>query len=206
MRLAGIRLIRKFSRMPHISLQQDLQYATDLARGAGRVVLDHYGKVERLTKTHVATWDSWVYRLPILIGAIFLMPLTARVLGAAPLYHVGDFGTYLLALVTVGGISFTWWARIHLGRFWSNAITHKEDHKIIDTGYRPELEGYSAFEATDLANMQGWTGVGAVDLELDRSDELVLVSAGAIRFAGLPGDQEVLLDPDAAWQLVTLLP
>jgi protein-S-isoprenylcysteine O-methyltransferase Ste14 len=36
--------------------------------------------------------------------------------------------------VTVGGISFTWWARIHLGRFWSNAITHKEDHRIIDTG------------------------------------------------------------------------
>ncbi len=86
------------------------------------------------TKTHVATRDSWVYRLPILIGAIFLMPLTARVLGAAPLYHVGNVGTYILALVTVCGISFTWWARIHLGRFWSNAITHKEDHRIIDTG------------------------------------------------------------------------
>jgi len=86
------------------------------------------------TKTHVPTWDSWVYRLPILLGAIFLMPLTARVLGAAPLYDVGTFGTYVLALVTVLGISFTWWARIHLGRFWSNAITHKEDHRIIDTG------------------------------------------------------------------------
>ena len=32
------------------------------------------------------------------------------------------------------GLSFVWWARIHLGRFWSNAITHKEDHRIIDTG------------------------------------------------------------------------
>ena len=29
---------------------------------------------------------------------------------------------------------FTWWARIHLGRFWSNAITHKEGHRVIDTG------------------------------------------------------------------------
>jgi myo-inositol-1(or 4)-monophosphatase len=36
------------------TLQQDLQYVCDLARGAGKVVLDHYGKVERLTKTHVA--------------------------------------------------------------------------------------------------------------------------------------------------------
>ena len=32
------------------------------------------------------------------------------------------------------GVSFTWWARIHLGRFWSNAITHKEDHRVVDTG------------------------------------------------------------------------
>ncbi|WP_407179421.1 methyltransferase family protein [Bradyrhizobium sp. STM 3562] len=86
------------------------------------------------TKTHVRTWDSWVYRLPILLGAILLMPLTAQVLGAKPLYNPGTFGTYVLALVTLFGISFTWWARIHLGRFWSNAITHKEGHRIIDTG------------------------------------------------------------------------
>jgi protein-S-isoprenylcysteine O-methyltransferase Ste14 len=86
------------------------------------------------TKTHVPTWESWVYRLPILLGAVFLMPATARTLDADPLYKVGNLGTCLLALVTVLGISFTWWARIHLGRFWSNAITHKEDHRIIDTG------------------------------------------------------------------------
>jgi len=51
-----------------------------------------------------------------------------------PLYHVGDLGTYLFAVVVVLGISFTWWARIHLGRFWSNAITRKEGHRVIDTG------------------------------------------------------------------------
>jgi myo-inositol-1(or 4)-monophosphatase len=37
------------------SLAQDLQYAIELARGAGRIVLEHYGKVERLTKTHATT-------------------------------------------------------------------------------------------------------------------------------------------------------
>ena len=37
-----------------MSLTQDLQYVIELARGAGRIILDHYGKVERLTKTHVA--------------------------------------------------------------------------------------------------------------------------------------------------------
>jgi myo-inositol-1(or 4)-monophosphatase len=33
---------------------QDLQLAVELARGAGRIVLEKYGKVERLTKTHAA--------------------------------------------------------------------------------------------------------------------------------------------------------
>lgn len=33
----------------------DLRYATELARGAGKIVLDHYGKVARLTKTHAQT-------------------------------------------------------------------------------------------------------------------------------------------------------
>jgi protein-S-isoprenylcysteine O-methyltransferase Ste14 len=86
------------------------------------------------TKTHVLTRDSWAYRLPILLGAIMLMPPTERLLGAKQLYHPGNAGTYVLAVVVLLGISFTWWARIHLGRFWSNAITHKEDHRIVDTG------------------------------------------------------------------------
>ena len=86
------------------------------------------------TKSFVPTQDSWVYRLPILIGAILLSPWTAGAVGASQLYNPGDAGTYLLAVVVLFGISFTWWARIHLGRFWSNAITHKEDHRIVDTG------------------------------------------------------------------------
>ncbi len=86
------------------------------------------------TKSFVPTRDSWIYRLPILIGAVLLSPWTADAVGASQLYHPGETGTYLLAVVVLFGISFTWWARIHLGRFWSNAITHKEDHRIVDTG------------------------------------------------------------------------
>lgn len=86
------------------------------------------------TKAHVRTIDSLPYRLPILLGAIFLTPPVERLLGAEQLYRIGDAGAYVAAAVVVLGLSFTWWARIHLGRFWSNAITHKEDHRIIDTG------------------------------------------------------------------------
>ena len=86
------------------------------------------------TKTHVRTRNSWVYRLPILLGAILLSPWAAGALGEKPLYDLGNVGTYFLAAVLLSGISFTWWARIHLGRFWSNAITRKEGHNIIESG------------------------------------------------------------------------
>jgi myo-inositol-1(or 4)-monophosphatase len=37
-----------------MSYSPDLQYVVDVARSAGKVVLEHYGQVERLTKTHAA--------------------------------------------------------------------------------------------------------------------------------------------------------
>lgn len=43
-----------------MSLAHDLQYAIDLARGAGGIILRHYGKVERLTKTHAAATEEAV--------------------------------------------------------------------------------------------------------------------------------------------------
>jgi isoprenylcysteine carboxyl methyltransferase (ICMT) family protein YpbQ len=86
------------------------------------------------TKKHVMTLESGRYRIPILIGAILFTPVTGRLLGEQPVWQFGNLGVYILAAVTLAGIAFTWWARIHLGRFWSNAITHKEGHRVIDTG------------------------------------------------------------------------
>ena len=42
------------------TLADDLAFAVDLARSAGEIVRHHYGHVERLTKTHVATTDEAV--------------------------------------------------------------------------------------------------------------------------------------------------
>jgi len=36
--------------------------------------------------------------------------------------------------VTLAGLGFAVWARIHLGRFWSGAITLKEGHRLIRSG------------------------------------------------------------------------
>src|SRR3954454_1711428 len=43
-----------------MSLSHDLQFVADLARQAGKIVLDQYGKVERLTKTHAAASEEAV--------------------------------------------------------------------------------------------------------------------------------------------------
>jgi myo-inositol-1(or 4)-monophosphatase len=43
-----------------MSLAHDLQFTIELARGAAKIVSEHYGKVERLTKTHAATSDEAV--------------------------------------------------------------------------------------------------------------------------------------------------
>ena len=86
------------------------------------------------TQKRVMTWDSQAYRIPILAGAVLFTPWLAQALGEKPLWNLGNGGTYVVAGLTLAGISFTWWARIHLGRFWSNAITRKEGHRVIDTG------------------------------------------------------------------------
>ncbi len=86
------------------------------------------------TQKQVMSWEAQAYRLPIVAGAILFTPWIAQVLGEKRLWHFGDVGIYLLAAVTLAGISFTWWARIHLGRLWSSAITRKEGHRVIDTG------------------------------------------------------------------------
>ncbi len=86
------------------------------------------------TEKRVATWQIWSYRAALLAGAILLLHSTRQLLGESRLWHVGYDGAYALAGLTLAGIVFAWWARIHLGRLWSSAITRKEGHRVIDTG------------------------------------------------------------------------
>ncbi len=38
------------------------------------------------------------------------------------------------AALVLAGLSFTWWARLHLGRLWSSTVTRKEHHHVVDSG------------------------------------------------------------------------
>lgn len=41
---------------------------------------------------------------------------------------------FLGALITVAGLLFSVWARLHLGTNWSQAVTIKQDHELITSG------------------------------------------------------------------------
>ena len=119
------------------------------------------------TKKQVMTLESQRYRLPILVGGILYTPWIAAVLGWKPLWVLGSTGIAIAAILSVAGIAFAWWGRLHLGKFWSNTITHKEDHRVIDTGpygivRHPIYTGliFSAF-ATAFVPLTPMTLVGA---------------------------------------------
>lgn len=86
------------------------------------------------TEKRAFSWDTVLYQIIVLIGAALLTPWAARRLHMQMLWHVGYGGGMALALLTLAGLSFTWWARIHLGRLWSGTITRKQGHRVIDSG------------------------------------------------------------------------
>jgi hypothetical protein len=86
------------------------------------------------TEKRAPALGGWAYSAAIVIGALLLLHSARRLLNETRLWHVGYGGAYALAAMTLAGIMFAWWARIHLGRLWSGAITRKEGHRVIDSG------------------------------------------------------------------------
>jgi protein-S-isoprenylcysteine O-methyltransferase Ste14 len=86
------------------------------------------------TEGRAGTSVELTYRILLGVGVVLMTPWAARRLGATPLWDPGAVGAYLLAAATLAGLVFTWWARIHLGRLWSGAITRKQGHRIVDSG------------------------------------------------------------------------
>lgn len=71
------------------------------------------------------------YRLLTALGALLLFGFRLRDLH---LWKLDDAAAWTLSAVTILGLLFTWWARIHLGRLWSSSVTRKADHHVVDTG------------------------------------------------------------------------
>jgi protein-S-isoprenylcysteine O-methyltransferase Ste14 len=90
-------------------------------------------------------------------------------------------------IVTAGGLLFTVWARIHLGKYWSAMITLKQGHELIRSGpYRfvrhPIYTGYilaalgSAITYSSGDALAGFVVIGATCLLKIRREEKILTS------------------------------
>ena len=49
-------------------------------------------------------------------------------------WSLGDVLNWIFAALTAAGLLFAWWARIHLGRLWSDWVVKKAGHHVVDTG------------------------------------------------------------------------
>lgn len=76
------------------------------------------------------------FRVLLYGGAIllFAFPPSYHDYPRVRLWYLGDALNWLLVALTVAGLLFTWWARIHLGRLWSDLVTKKAGHHVVDTG------------------------------------------------------------------------
>jgi len=88
-------------------------------------------------KTKVA--EAWLPRiLHFAIGTFAVLILAFHNCFPASvnrqLWPRSEFTFWLGAAVTLAGLGFAVWARIHLGRYWSGAITLKEGHRLIRSG------------------------------------------------------------------------
>lgn len=79
---------------------------------------------------------SRVLRVSIMLIAIVLLSTTRIPLRwlYLKLWPAGLFSFWLGAAVTIDGLLFAVWARVHLGRNWSRSVTIKEGHELIVTG------------------------------------------------------------------------
>jgi protein-S-isoprenylcysteine O-methyltransferase Ste14 len=76
------------------------------------------------------------FRILFWVSAILLFaPLSDR-LNYARLQFWHPNAALKWALVALAAIelSFVWWARIHLGRLWSDLVAKKAGHHVVDTG------------------------------------------------------------------------
>jgi protein-S-isoprenylcysteine O-methyltransferase Ste14 len=65
---------------------------------------------------------------------LFAFPSSRHVYGQTQLWNLGDALRWIMVAPAAAGLLLTWWARVHLGRLWSDWITRKAGHHIVDTG------------------------------------------------------------------------
>ncbi len=79
---------------------------------------------------------SRIFRVLAFLVAIIILSTTRLPFAwlYRPLWPVGLWAFWIGAVITIGGLLFAVWARVHLGRNWSSSVTIKQGHELITTG------------------------------------------------------------------------
>ena len=122
----------------------------------------------KVTKRQEPLWSRLGHVVPLLLAVLLLW--TPRV----PLPVLGDrflpaaaWPFWAGAALTAGGLFFSVWARVHIGRNWSGTVTLKEGHELITSGpyaivRHPIYTGLLfAFAGSAIARAE-WRGVLAL--------------------------------------------
>ncbi len=115
---------------------------------------------------------SRILRLVLLLGAaaLLLAPSVPPRLLDERFLPMSGVWFWAGAAVTAAGLLFSVWARRHLGKNWSQAVTLKEDHELIQSGpyalvrhpiYTGLLLGFAG-SAMALGEWRGLLAVGMV--------------------------------------------
>jgi protein-S-isoprenylcysteine O-methyltransferase Ste14 len=82
-----------------------------------------------------SAFSRWAYVAPLLIGACLIaVPLRDQGLLSVPLLPIGTARYQVAVALTLLGLGFSVWARVHIGRNWSGTVTVKAGHELVRTG------------------------------------------------------------------------
>ncbi len=65
---------------------------------------------------------------------LFAFPSSPNHYAQVKLWSLGDVLNWILVALTTAGLLFAWWARIYLGRLWSDWVVKKAGQHVVDTG------------------------------------------------------------------------
>ena len=75
-----------------------------------------------------------LYNVVTVIGMVLLFGFYRLRHYHIAVWQVGRRTAWCMVGLAAIGFSFTWWARVHLGRLWSRWVVSKTDHRIIQSG------------------------------------------------------------------------